>query len=64
MSIIKFEKFVSREARSVKAELDRIVSETQAELETAVEFTRSAPTIRQSYRRRLQALREKRFGRK
>ena len=38
--IIKFEKFVLEGGKIDKAELDRIVSETQAELEAAVEFAR------------------------
>jgi 2-oxoisovalerate dehydrogenase E1 component len=38
--LIKFEKFVLEGGKIGKAELDRIVSETQAELEAAVEFAR------------------------
>ncbi|MGA8566457.1 MAG: thiamine pyrophosphate-dependent enzyme, partial [Candidatus Binataceae bacterium] len=38
--LIKFEKFVLEGGKIGKAELDRIVNETQAELEAAVEFAR------------------------
>jgi acetoin:2,6-dichlorophenolindophenol oxidoreductase subunit alpha len=41
--LIKFEKFVLESGKISKAELDRIVNETQAELEAAVEFARQAP---------------------
>jgi pyruvate dehydrogenase E1 component alpha subunit len=40
--LIKFEKFVLESGKFSKAELDRIVNETQAELEAAVEFARQA----------------------
>src|SRR5579863_6038850 len=40
--LIKFEKFVLEGGKIGKAELDRIVSETQVELEAAVEFARQA----------------------
>jgi len=40
--LIKFEKFVLESGKISKAELDRIVNETQAELEAAVEFARQA----------------------
>jgi pyruvate dehydrogenase E1 component alpha subunit len=38
--LIKFEKFVLEGGKIGKAELDRIVNETQAELEAAIEFAR------------------------
>jgi acetoin:2,6-dichlorophenolindophenol oxidoreductase subunit alpha len=40
--ILKFEKFVLEGGKISKAELDRIVNETQAELEAALEFARKA----------------------